>query len=211
MLLMVLLAATPSYTRLVTERGPVHVAIPPQGARVTVVYVHGFWTRVDEAWVQHRLLEQLTGSGVDAAVIAPDAPSGPGQAVRWPDLQRLLAEVEARTGTALPRDVIAIGHSGAYRTVGSWVNEPRLKHVVLLDAFYGAPSVWERFLAAAPRTLHIVARATAGKSAPFCARHPEVACEDSPLSHMGIVTGGEVIPRVLREAAELVAGLGHGV
>jgi hypothetical protein len=176
----------------------VHVAIPPQ-AHITVVYVHGFWTQVDDAWVQHRLADQL--GGVGAAVIAPEAPSGPGQPVRWTSLAGLLAEVEAQTGATLPKTVIAIGHSGAYRTLASWVNEPRLKHVVLLDAFYGAPATWDRFLSAdSSRTLRIVARSTAKQSAPFCARHAEVACELSPLSHMGIVTRGEVIPRVLREA-----------
>jgi hypothetical protein len=206
MVLMLLLAAAPLHTRLVTENGPVHVAIPPHPARVTVVYVHGYWTQLDEAWVQHRLEEQLSGAG--AAVIAPEAPSGPGQAVRWPDLGALLASVEARTGTTLPHDVIAIGHSGAYRTVSAWVNEPRLKHVTLLDAFYGAPQTWDRFLAAGggARSLRIVARSTAQRSARFCARHAEVVCEDSPLSHMAIVTSGKVIPKVVHEATELVAG-----
>jgi hypothetical protein len=73
---------------------------------------------------------------------------------------------------------------------------------VLLDAFYGSAKPWERFLSAdAARQLRIVARATAKRSAPFCAAHAEVACELSPLSHMQLVTAGEVIPRVLRAAA----------
>lgn len=200
MVLMLLLAAAPMHTRLVTENGPVHVAIPPRAARVTVVYVHGFWTNVDDAWVQHQLEAQL--GGVDAVVIAPEAPSGPGQQVRWTSLAQLLATVEARSGTALPRDVIAIGHSGAYRTLEGWVTEPRLKSVVLLDAFYGSSKPWEQFLSAgAPRSLAIVARSTAKRSAPFCASHPEVACEVSPLTHMQLVTTGQVIPRVLRAAA----------
>ena len=201
MLLLLLLAAAPMHTRLVTENGPVHVAIPPRAARVTVVYVHGFRTNVDDAWVQHRLLEQL--GGVDAVVIAPEAPSGPGQPVRWTSLKPLLADVEARTGVTLPHDVIAIGHSGAYRTLEGWVGEPRLKSVVLLDAFYGSPKTWERFLSTgAPRQLRIVARATAKRSAPFCAAHADVGCELSPLTHMQLVTTGEVIPRVLRAAAD---------
>jgi len=198
--LMLVAASTPLHTRLVTDNGPVHVAIPPRPAAVTVVYVHGFWNDVDEAWEQHRLQEQLGVEG--AVVIAPEAPSGPGQSVRWTSLSALLAEVEARTGVTLPHDVIAVGHSGAYRTVGAWVNEPRLTNVVLLDAFYGSAQPWERYLGRGGR-LHIVARATAAKSAPFCRRHPEVACETSPLSHMGIVTSGKVIPRVLREVVAL--------
>ncbi|MBL8949330.1 MAG: hypothetical protein JNK82_01040 [Myxococcaceae bacterium] len=200
MLFMLMFAAAPMHTRLVTENGPVHVAIPPRAAKVTVVYVHGFWTNVDDAWVHHRLNEQLALP--DAVVIAPEAPSGPGQAVRWPSLSALLAEVEARIGKPLPNDVIAIGHSGAYRTVGAWVDEPRLKHVVLLDAFYGGAAPWERLLSNGGG-LHVVARATAAKSKPFCAKHSEVVCEDSPLSHMGIVTSGRVMPRVLREVVRV--------
>lgn len=200
MVLLLLLAAAPMHTRLVTEHGPVHVAIPPRAASVTVVYVHGFWTNVDDAWVQHRLSEQL--GGVDAVVIAPEAPSGPGQPVRWPSLHELLATVEAHTSVTLPSQVIAIGHSGAYRTLEGWVGEQRLKSVVLLDAFYGSTAPWQRFLAAdASRQLRIVARATAKRSAPFCASHPEVSCEVSRLTHMQLVTTGEVIPRVLRAAA----------
>ena len=198
MVLMLMLAALPMHSRLVTEHGPVHVAIPPQQARVTVVYVHGFWTNVDDAWVQHRLADQL--GGVDAVVIAPEAPSGPGQSVRWASLKALLAEVEARTGTKLPQDVIAIGHSGGYRTLEGWVAEPRLKSVVLLDAFYGSAQPWERFTG----DLRVVARHTAKRSAPFCARHEEVRCETTALSHMAIVESGQVIPRVLRAAVAAV-------
>jgi hypothetical protein len=204
MVLMLLLAAAPLHSRLVTDNGPVHVAIPPQ-ARVTVVYVHGFWTQVDEAWVQHRLGSQL--GGAQAAVIAPEAPSGPGQQVRWPDLAALLAEVEARTGATLPEDVIAIGHSGAYRTIAGWVNEPRLKHVALLDAFYGGSQPWDRFLAADPsRRMHVIARATAKQSRPFCARTVRATCEPAGFSHMGIVTSGQVIPGVLRDAILMLGG-----
>lgn len=202
MLFTLMLAALPLHSRLVTTHGPVHVSIPPRGGAVTVVYVHGFWTNVDDAWVQHRLPEQLEASGVDAAFIAVEAPSGPGQAISWSSLPALLAEVERQTGVTLPQTVIAVGHSGAYRTLSGWVSCPRLKSVVLLDAFYGGAAPWERFLAGGgTRTLHVVARATAAKSAPFCARHAEVKCEDSKLSHMEIVTSGEVLPRVLREAA----------
>ncbi len=200
MLFLLVLAAAPLHTRWVTDNGPVHVAIPPRPSNLTVVYVHGFWNDVDEAWEQHDLQNQLLATG--AVVIAPEAPSGPGQAVRWPSLSALLAEVEARTGAKLPEHVVAIGHSGAYRTVGAWVSEPRLTDVVLLDAFYGGARPWERFVARGG-TLRVVARSTAKQSAPFCARHPEVKCELSPLSHMRIVTSGEVIPRVLREVAAL--------
>ncbi len=226
MVLLLLLAAAPMHSRLVTEHGPVHVAIPPCSGRsadargtraappqadgacgsapragapqVTVVYVHGFWTNVDDAWVQHRLGEQL--GGVEAVVIAPEAPSGPGQQVRWPHLDALLKEVEARTGVKLPETVIAIGHSGAYRTLEGWTSDDRVKSVVLLDAFYGSAQPWERFAG----DLRIVARHTAKRSAPFCDRHTQVHCETTDLSHMAIVTSGSVIPRVLREAVAAV-------
>jgi hypothetical protein len=191
------------HSRLSTSQGPVHVAIPPRGAAVTVVYVHGFWTHVDDAWVHHRLTQQLTDSGVEAALIVPEAPARPRDAVNFADLAELLTEVERQTGVALPEQVIAVGHSGAYLTLGSWVASPRLKAVVLLDAFYGSTAPWERYLARGGH-LRVVARATAARSAPFCARHRQVVCERSGQSHMEIVSGGEVIPRVLREVAESV-------
>jgi pimeloyl-ACP methyl ester carboxylesterase len=201
MLLMLLLAASGSYMRITSCEAPVHVAIPPRPASVTVVYVHGLWNTVDEAWVQHRLPEQVEASGLDAVLVAPEAPSQPGQPVMFPELAALIRCVEQATGVQLPETVIAIGHSGAYQTLKLWVDEPRVRSLVLLDAFYGSAAPWERFLARGG-ALHIVSGVTARRAAAFCAGHD--VCERSRLSHMAIVTSGDVIPRVLREAAAAV-------
>src|SRR5688572_9456703 len=114
---MLVAMALSMHMRLQTPNGPVHVLIPQTPPEVTVVYVHGFWTDVDGAWVQHRLEAQLQASGVNAAFIVPEAPSGPGEKVRWPELGALLTTVEAVVGQALPERVVAVGHSGAYRTL----------------------------------------------------------------------------------------------
>ena len=173
------------------------MVLPQAEARLTVVYVHGFYTNVDDAWADHRLADQLAGDGL--FLIAPEAPSGPGEDVAWPDLDSLLAEVESRAGVAVPQTVIAIGHSGAYRTVSQWTASRRLASVALLDAFYGAPQTWDHWLARDPaHQLYVLARHTAERSKDFCARHAgRVTCEASKWSHMGIVTKGEALPRVV--------------
>lgn len=201
-LLLLFLTATSQHTRIVTPHGPVHVLVPSGAATKTLVYVHGFWTSVDEAWSQHRLQAQLETPGT--IVIAPEAPSGPGQTVHWPDLAVLLRTVERTLGLTLPHDVIAVGHSGAYRTLAGWVSNPRVTTLALLDAFYAAPQTWSKWLEADPtHRLYVLARATAKRSAPFCAQHagPQVTCEDSAFTHMGIVTEGQALPRAVAWAA----------
>jgi hypothetical protein len=206
LLLITLTSASPEHLRLSTSRGPVHVLIHPQ-AKVTVVYVHGFWTRVDEAWVQHRLPQQLLASGLDATFIAPEAPAGPGEDVVWPELDALIHEVETRAGVTLPATVIAAGHSGAYLTLLDWTSSERVKAFVLLDAFYSAPEPWERWLAEHEEgQLLVVAHSTARRSEPLCRRHARrVHCEHASAGHMEIVTDGEILPRVLRSLSA-VAG-----
>ena len=82
------------------------------------------------------------------------------------------------------------------------MRSPRVSDVVLLDGFYGGTQAWERWLQGhASRLMLVVDGVTASRSAQFCARAKQVTCENPGLSHMGIVTSGTVIPRVLRAAA----------
>jgi hypothetical protein len=146
--------------RIGTAHGTVHVWTPP-GYRAdtagVAIYVHGYYTDVDDAWDEHDLAEQFAASGCNALFIVPEAPRGNRQEVFWPSLGDLLREVRRHTGLVLPwgahdDQLVALGHSGAYRTLLEWLDERQLRHVVLLDGLYGNEQPFLDWLAAsAPR------------------------------------------------------------
>ncbi len=130
--------------RMETARGPVHLWIPErydaQMAGV-VVYLHGYYTTIDEAWKEHRLPEQFTASGKNALFLAPEAPKGGNEEPFWDSLSALADTAMrffASTGQIIPQvpNVTVMGHSGAYRTIVGWLGDP-IRHIVLLDALYG--------------------------------------------------------------------------
>jgi hypothetical protein len=127
--------------RLATARGPVHVWIPADYDRDTalvVVFVHGYNTDVDSAWADYRLPEQFASSGLNAMFVACAAPSALNRPVMWASLSSLLHTVEAGIGQPLPKgELVAVGHSGAYRTLVLWLGNTALHTLVLLDAAYG--------------------------------------------------------------------------
>ena len=66
-----------THYRVQTEHGPVHLFRPAGYERRTagiVVYVHGLYTRVDQAWREHQLAAQFAASGANALFIAPKRP-----------------------------------------------------------------------------------------------------------------------------------------
>jgi len=136
--------------RLETERGPVHVFVPAgydPATAATIVFVHGYHTDIDTAWTEYRLAEQFALSGVNAMFIAGGAPAGKRNEVVWPSLTQLLATVAARIDIKMPtKRLVAMGHSGAYRTLALWLDNPQLDSVVLLDAVYAEYSFgpWAR-------------------------------------------------------------------
>jgi hypothetical protein len=126
--------------RLDTGRGAVHVWVPADYDAATaaaVVFVHGYWVGVDEAWDSYRLAQQFALSGVNAMFITPDAPSAKWEPIAWPSLADLVRTVADRVDVAMPdHRLVAVGHSGAYRTLAPWLANPALDTVVLLDALY---------------------------------------------------------------------------
>jgi hypothetical protein len=126
--------------RLDTARGAVHVWAPADYDAETaaaVVFVHGYWVGVDEAWDSYRLAEQFALSGINALFIVPEAPAAKWESIAWPSLADLLRTVAERVDVAMPAHrLVAVGHSGAYRTLGLWLANPALDTVVLLDALY---------------------------------------------------------------------------
>ncbi len=123
-----------------TARGAVHVWAPADydaATAATVVFVHGYWIGVDEAWEAYRLPQQFALSGINALFIAPGAPAAKWDPITWPSLSELLCTVADRIDVTMPaKRLIAVGHSGAYRTLAAWLANPALDSVVLLDAAY---------------------------------------------------------------------------
>ncbi|HSN29012.1 MAG TPA: hypothetical protein VLT45_22145 [Kofleriaceae bacterium] len=127
--------------RLETDRGPVHVWVPENydaATAATIVFVHGYHVDVDEAWTDYRLEQQFALSGLNAMFIAPLSPREKRSPITWPSLDALLRTVKASVDVSMPaKRLVAVGHSGAYRTLAIWLANTRLDTVVLLDAVYG--------------------------------------------------------------------------
>jgi len=126
--------------RIGTARGAVWIW-RPAGYRArdagTCIYLHGYFTTVDQAVADHRLAEQFAASARNALFIAAEAPAWNGEEGVWPDLDELLAETFRRSGLKQPPGpVVVVGHSGAFRPILSWLGHPRLEEILLLDGLY---------------------------------------------------------------------------
>ncbi len=216
--------AVPSGThwRIATDRGPIHVWIPAHYDRATartVVFVHGYNTSVDEAWSDYHLQEQFAHSELNAMFIACSAPRSLERPVTWASLPALLRAVAAGTGEALPAgELVAVGHSAAYRTLVLWLGNRGLRTLVLLDAAYGEE---DRFLAWArddkrhrlinvasdtieeSNWLHAFLPGTKriyGLPARWSddARAARVLYVRTGIGHMPMITGGVALPLALR-------------
>jgi hypothetical protein len=134
-------AAAGSHLRVELAEGPVHLWRPAGYHADTaqlIVYVHGYYTDVDAAWLEHQLPAQFALSAVNAWFVAVPAPRGGKQAVAVRDVGAVVRALEVALGEVRPSGpLVAIGHSGAYRTLSTWLDEPMLDAVVLLDARYG--------------------------------------------------------------------------
>ncbi len=214
-----------THARLVLPQGPVHVWIPagyhPDGA-ATIVYVHGYYDTVDEAWEEHKLPEQFALAGCNALFIAPEAPDGIGQPVHFPDLIALVQEVESRLEVWRGSGpLVAVGHSGAYRTLQRWLEEPQLDMVILVDALYGEQESFGGWLlASAARRMITVGEDTVRWTEDFATAIPDTVIADhfpiapegwteaqraarhlyvrSQFGHMAQVSGGIALPLLLR-------------
>lgn len=204
--------------RLDTERGPVRVWIPDgydPATAATVVYVHGYHVDLAQAWNEHRLAEQFTHSGINAMFIAAAAPRDKADSVVWPSLNALVASVAARLSLRMPtRRLVAIGHSGAYRTLALWLDSPTLDTIVLLDAVYGDYSFvpWVR-ASNAHRLINIAHETVAysnemHRQLPGTRRVnglPPEGFPDAPIiyaktgvDHLSLISGGVALPLALR-------------
>lgn len=205
--------------------GPIHVWTPSQYDAATagiVIYVHGYFTNVDRAWSAHRLAHQFEESGINALFIACEAPDGPLEPVSWTSVRDLLEQVETSLNEALPAGpVLAVGHSGAHRTLSGWVGEDVVDTIGLLDAMYGElPEIRDWISGSPDRRLIDVGEITQPWADQLHAALPETKVFErfpppdrghlegariarivyvrSQLGHMPLVTGGVALPMVLR-------------
>jgi hypothetical protein len=214
-----------THWRWVSRRGPIHVWTP-KGYDVkradTIVYVHGFYVHVDQAWKAYKLETQFAASAINAMFIAPEAPASGAEPVSWTSLAELLDEVERGVGQPLPRRrIVAIGHSGAWRTVIGWLGEPEVDTVVLVDAAYGEIDQYRKWVLASDRhRLIYVGDDTRKWTDKLAASLPDtVVLEDFPtleggvpreavrarilyiksnVGHLPLVTNGTALPMILR-------------
>jgi hypothetical protein len=211
------------HLRIGTARGSVHVWFPPGYAAPTAgiaIYVHGYYTNVDQAVVDHDLIGQFRASRRNAVFIVPEAPAWNGEAVWWTDLGELLEEVQLRARFPLPRGpVVVAGHSGAIRTVLAWLDHPRLRELLLMDALYRGEDALAAWLEAEPERHRVilVGQETGPRTESWLAERgasvvllPQVPAAIAPrdraarvmylrsqYDHMGLVTTGRVLPLLL--------------
>jgi len=208
------------HIKIQTEHGAVHVWLPAAydaPSAGIALYVHGYYTDVDRAWKQHHLAEQFAASGRNALFIAPEAPDGLAQPVFWTELDELLHEVTRQTGLRRPMGpVVAMVHSGGYRTASAWLDDELLDDLVLLDALYGDEDAFREWIAAGwLHGLILVGADTLRWSEPF-ARENDLRLLDaipvradptlaprrvylrSGVRHMDLVTNGKIIPALYR-------------
>jgi hypothetical protein len=214
--------------RVGTARGAVWVWRPagyrPRQAGVCV-YLHGYFTTVDQAVADHRLAEQFAASGRNALFVVAEAPAWNGEDGVWPDLDGLLGETLRRIGLPPPPGaVVVVGHSGAFRPILGWLGHARLEEVLLLDGLYLGESQFKGWLQGAglgpKRRLVLVSDETFPAAealvatVPGAVSLPEVPSPESGLdgparsarlihlksqhSHMAMVESGEVLPVLLR-------------
>jgi hypothetical protein len=222
------LVADGQHWRLTTPRGPIHLWRPAGYRSRTagiVLYLHGYNINVDQAWEIFKLATQFQESRQNALFIVPEAPVGRDDKLKWPSLGALLRTVARGAKLTLPRGhVVAIGHSGAFRTLASWLDYRWLDHLILLDALYANDAEFESWIELDPlkeqRKMVIVAEDTRAKAEAFVKklrhaasrkgipssvselrkreRRARVLYLDSQYKHNEMVQNGKVIPLLLR-------------
>lgn len=213
------------HVRIEGPRGPIHVWIPRgyhADSGATVIYIHGYFDNADTAWSAHQLPEQFAMSALNAVFIVPEAPVAQRVAVNYPDLGELLRIVEDNTGVTRGAALtVAMGHSGAFRTLQEWFDEPLLDQLVMVDAMYGDEDQVIAWYKASPRhRLIMVGEDTVLATESVAAKLPEAKILDrfpptyelwpadaktaklvyvrAQYAHMPLVNEGIVLPSLLR-------------
>jgi hypothetical protein len=213
------------HVRIDGPRGPIHVWIPASyraDTGATVIYVHGYFDDADTAWTGHQLAQQFALSALNALFVVPEAPVAQKTPINYPDLGELLRMVEDATGVTRGAALTAaIGHSGAFRTLQAWFDEPLLDQLVMVDAMYGDEDAVTGWLRASPRhrlifvgedtllatesvadklpdTLTVDRFPPTYDTWPAAARTARSVYVRAQYPHMPLVTEGVVLPSLLR-------------
>jgi hypothetical protein len=204
--------------------GPVHVYRPRGYDRRSagiVVYVHGYYLHVDQAWNEHKLETQFAASRRNALFIAPEAPAAPEEQPAWSDLGRLITSVLRSARLRAPAGpLIVVGHSGAFRTIVPWLGEASLHNLILIDALYGNEADFREWLGkSAVNQMTLVVKGTTKLADPFVRALPyaltlpripqtgeefsraeraaKLLCLRSQYGHFELITEGNVLPVLL--------------
>jgi hypothetical protein len=213
------------HVRIDGPRGPIHVWIPASyhaDTGATVIYVHGYFDDADTAWTGHQLAPQFALSALNAVFVVPEAPVAQKVPINYPDLGELLRLVEDATGVTRGAALtVAVGHSGAFRTLQAWLDEPLLDQLVMIDAMYGDEDAITGWVKASPRhRLIFVGEDTLLATESVADKLPETVTIDrvpptydtwpaaartarsvyvrAQYLHMPLVTEGLVLPSLLR-------------
>jgi hypothetical protein len=147
--------AAGKHFRIDGPRGPIHVWVPASyhaDTGATILYLHGYYDDADSAWTGHHLPEQFAMSALNAIFIEPEAPVGARPPVNYPNLGELLRTVEDKTGLTRGMALTAVvGHSGAFRTIDTWLDEPLIDQLVMIDSMYANEEQIEAWYKASPR------------------------------------------------------------
>ena len=213
------------HVRIEGPRGPIHVWIPPSyhaDTGATVLYVHGYFDDADTAWIGHQLPQQFAMSALNALFIVPEAPVAQKTPINYPDIGEVLRLVEDATGVMRGQALtVAVGHSGAFRTLQAWLDEPLLDQMVMIDAMYGDEDLIIAWLKASQRhRLIMVGEDTILGTESVAEKLPDIVTIDrvpptydtwpaetrtarivyvrAQFMHMPLVTEGIVLPGLLR-------------
>ena len=213
------------HVRIDGPRGPIHVWIPASyhaDTGATIIYLHGYFDDADTAWTGHQLAQQFALSALNALFVVPEAPVAQKTPINYPDLGELLRMVEDATGATRGAALtVAVGHSGAFRTLQAWFDEPLLDQLVMIDAMYGDEDPVVGWLRASPRRrLIFVGEDTLLATESVADKLPETVTIDrfpptydtwpaaartarsvyvrAQYAHMPLVTEGIVLPALLR-------------
>jgi len=215
-----------AHWRFATPQGPIHVWHPPHfdpRRAGIVIYVHGFFIRVDEAMREHGLPDQFAASHQNALFVVPEAPASAGEAPLWNCLEALFERVGQGLRRPLPSGpVVVVGHRGAYRTLVAWLGYRVIAELILVDALYGGEDDFAAWLEAGTGRMTLVTRGTTKWTEPFVGRFPDCIVrseiperfEDftrrerearllylhSQYGHLELIAAGRTLPLLLRRS-----------
>jgi hypothetical protein len=127
-----------------------------------VVYFHGHadWS-VDDFWKNGDLRNQFQRSGLKALFIVPESAKNNGDK-KQTNVNGILEFVQKETGIDTDKNITVVAHSGGGFTVPYWIQDKRVKNVILLDALDKTEQPLHNWLKTDERRLILVASVMSG-------------------------------------------------